>query len=465
MNIIEAMRDERVFGGLPGMGYLSTWTNWIVCLKAIFGLGMSEPEVEFFRKFTDREAVPAEAFREAFLIVGRRGGKSFISALIAVYLAVFKRWDLGIERGFILCLACDKIQAGIVFDYVGKILELPAFKGMIEAELKEEIQLKNGLTIMVKTASFRSLRGFAICAAILDEVAFYRSEGANPDKEILTAIRPSLGNVPDSLLLAISTPYSKSGILWEAFKKYHGKEDGRRLVWTAGTLAMNPTYNEDVIREAITEDAASARSEYEAVFRADLETFVNVEALDAVIVPERRELPFVFGLKYSAFCDPSGGRVDSMTLAIVHREDEKIIQDVVRIVRPPFNPTEAVEALSKTLKFYGLKSVSGDRYSGEWVVEAFRKNGITYKNATLSKSEIYLEFLPMIMTGSVELLDNRQQKVELRQLERRTGQQRDAVDHPRGLHDDVANAIAGACVFAIKKGGDFGFRISERPAY
>jgi hypothetical protein len=47
------------------------------------------------------------------------------------------------------------------------------------------------VSIEVYTASFRPVRGHSITSAILDEVAFWRTdESANPDAEIVNAIKP-----------------------------------------------------------------------------------------------------------------------------------------------------------------------------------------------------------------------------------------------------------------------------------
>ena len=65
---------------------------------------------------------------EVTLIIGRRGGKSFISAVISIYLAAFKNWkeELGPgETGYIMLLATDKKQAGVVFNYMWEILGIP----------------------------------------------------------------------------------------------------------------------------------------------------------------------------------------------------------------------------------------------------------------------------------------------------------------------------------------------------
>lgn len=166
MNIIQAIKDPNIFRLL--FPELRTWRNWIVCLKTIFGLPMSKAELKIYRKFTGRRLQSLTQFNEVFLIIGRRGGKSFISALVLVFLAIFRQWNLGLEKGYIMCIATDRKQASVVLNYVKRILQLPAFRSMVVAERTEEIELSNNITIAVHTCSYRALRGYSICAVVLD---------------------------------------------------------------------------------------------------------------------------------------------------------------------------------------------------------------------------------------------------------------------------------------------------------
>jgi hypothetical protein len=60
--------------------------------------------------------------------------------------------------------------------------------------------------------------------AVIDEAAFLRSEeSAVPDIELARAIRPALMTLGGRLVV-ISSPHRKVGLLWNAFRMYHGDE-------------------------------------------------------------------------------------------------------------------------------------------------------------------------------------------------------------------------------------------------
>jgi hypothetical protein len=79
-----------------------------------------------------------------------------------------------------------------------------------------------------------------------------------------------------------------------------------------------------------------------------------------------------------------------------------------------------------------------------------------------NKSELYRDLLPMLNSNTVELPPDNQLQRELLGLERRTARGgRDSIDHSPGLHDDLANAVAGAAVYArMKSDVAFNFKLT-----
>ncbi len=454
LTILDATRDQALFG--PWFQGKS-WDVWKGFLSTLFGLPIHRADLRIYRQHTRRTSAPELPTREAWLVVGRRGGKSRIAALVAVFLACFRDYRKILapgERGTVMVIAADRKQARHVFGYIAGLLDgVSMLVQMVESRTRETIHLTNCVTIEVHTANFRAVRGYTVIGAICDEIAFWRSEdSANPDTEILNGLRPGMATVPDALLLCISSPYARRGALWEAYRRHYGQDGDPVLVWHADTRSMNPSVDEQVIAEAYAQDESAAEAEYGAQFRRDIEGFVSAEAVGAVVVDGRYELPRVSKVRYFGFVDPSGGSQDSMTLAIAHSENGTAVLDVVREQKPPFSPEAVASEFAGVLKAYRLSTVTGDRYGGEWPREQFRKHGIEYKPADKTKSELYLELLPAINSGKVELLDNIRLLAQLRSLERRTSRiGRDTVDHGPGGHDDLANAAAGALVGAMAR--------------
>ena len=142
-----------------------------------------------------------------------------------------------------------------------------------------------------------------------------------------------------------------------------------------------------------------------------------------------------------------------MTLAVAHSEGKTAVLDAVREVRAPFSPGAVVEEFSELLHRYQVWTVHGDRYAGEWPREQFQQRSINYEPSELVKSELYLGFLPMLNSHSVALIEHPRLEHQLVSLERKvTRNGRDTIDHMRGAHDDIANAVAGACVLAQQLG-------------
>lgn len=451
----EACLDPALFG--PWFA-ADTWSTWRVLDKAIFGDPLTADELATFTALTGRDEAPAEPVGEAWFVMGRRSGKDVKAASICAYLATIGELRYGFtkrlapgERGVVQLLAVDRDQAKVCLGYLKAFFERPLLKRNVEKPTANSIELKNGLAIEVTTNDQRRVRGRTVIAVVFDEVAFWKSENtASPDTEVYNAVRPSMATIPNAMLLGISSPYARRGLLWNKYRAHYGKPSARVLVAQAPTWVMNPTVprDGDFLTEAFAEDPAAAAAEFGAEFRTDVEALLTREAVEAVVTPgayERAPLP---GLSYFAFADPSGGRADSYTLAIAHKEkDGLIVLDAIRERKPPFSPEDTTAEFCQLLKAYRISRVQGDRYAGEWPREQFRKGGITYECSAKPKSDLYRDMMPLINSGKVDLLEHDRLQTQLISLERRTSRGgRDSIDHPPGGHDDIANAVAGCLV-------------------
>jgi hypothetical protein len=94
-----------------------------------------------------------------------------------------------------------------------------------------------------------------------------------------------------------------------------------------------------------------------------------------------------------------------MTVAVAHREADRVVVDLVRERRPPFSPTDVCLEFSAALKSYGINSVQSDKYAGAWPVEAFAPHGVRVEQSARAKSDLYIDLLPLLNSRRIALLD------------------------------------------------------------
>jgi hypothetical protein len=375
-------------------------------------------------------------------------------SLCAAWLAAFVDWRDYLAPGEVATchvLAANRKQARVVFRYIRSLFnDHHVLSRLVAREAEDTLELTNKVVIEVQTANYRVVRGYSICAVIADELAFWLSDedAANPAAEIIDGLRPAMATMPNTMLMVATSPYSRKGPVWDAWRKHYKQEHDPVLIWQAPTRTMNPSVPQSTIDAAYERDPANAEAEYGAIFRTDIAAFVDREVVMAAVPLGCHELPPLGDNIYAAFVDPSGGSLDSFGLAIAHRTDDGHgVLDCIREIRPPFSPDGAVAELAQCLKSYGIDQVTGDRYGGEWPREAFRNHGVDYEPSERAKSDLYREFLPIVNSGRATLLDHPRMIGQLCALERRTARGgRDSIDHPPGLHDDLANVAAGVLV-------------------
>ena len=157
---------------------------------------------------------------------------------------------------------------------------------------------------------------------VLTRLRWRGEDSANPDSEVLGALRPAMVTVPAlcgvhrqhafenrrngkpttwALLLCASSPQSRKGLLWESYHQHFGKDQDPVLVWQAPTRTMNPSVPQREVDEALENDPGRNHAEYLAEWRTDLEGFVSREAVESCIDFGLRERPPMQGVRYSAF--------------------------------------------------------------------------------------------------------------------------------------------------------------------
>jgi hypothetical protein len=446
---IAPMSIDRVLGHPELLALdLSTRSTWLAVLKAAFALPLNDAERETFTSVAGARTPPTKRVRELWVNAGRRSDKSEMAGALSVYFALFVQHKLSRgERGMVLTLAATTEQARVVYNYALALLQSSRVLAReIDSVTRQEIRLKNGITIAMHANSFRSIRGRTLCACIFDEVAWWRDEStATPDKEVYSAVLPALLTT-HGMLVAISSPYRRTGLLYAKHKQFYGVDSDDTLVVSGPTLIFNPTVDEAAIAAQQEADPTAARSEWLAEFRTDISGFLDEELIDRAVDHGRPlELPPRADVFYRAFVDTSGGTAggDAYTICIAHKQrDGRLIIDVVRGRAGPFDPVQVTREFVDLCKQYRVRSVVGDAYAAEWSASAWKREGIAYIPSPLNASQLYIEALPAFTRGLVSLPDHPKLLRELRLLERSpTRMGKEQVTHSRGCHDDYANVV------------------------
>jgi hypothetical protein len=458
LTIDRALADRNLLGAALG-GDLASWSTWLTVLRAAFGLTLDPTELVTFHKVAGERGPPARRVRELWCVIGRRAGKSRMAAALAVFLALFQQHKLAKgETGHVLVLAATADQARTVFQYaLGFVESAELLRREVSSVTQHEIRLKNNVTIAVHVNSYRTVRGKTLLACVFDEVSFWRDEGsATPDVETYRAVLPSLV-ASNGMLIGISTPYRRMGLLHAKHRDHFGVEGDGVLVVQGDSATFHPTLSAELIAAHKAADPEAAVAEWDARFREDISQFLSEDLIELAIDRSRPpELPPQQGLRYHLFVDASGGRHDHYT-ACVSRKDKagRFICDVLRGFAPPFDPQAVTREIATLAKEYRCTRVYGDAYSADWIVSAFKECHVSYERSTKNKSELYLEGLPIFSRGLVSLPEHRRLGRELRLLERHVSRVgRDQVDHPKSGSDDYANAVFGAMFLTMRASFD-----------
>lgn len=452
--ITRALASKQLLGA--ALGDQGSWLTWRAVLQAAYAEPLPEAEREAFDLVAGGRAPPTRKVRQLAVVVSRRGGKGRTAGALCAYEAALTDHKLAPgERGVVACISPTRAQAEIVKDYaLGFLMSSPILRDEIADTTYDEIRLKNGNAIVTLAADFRSLRGRTLLLAVLDEASFLRDErSASPDIEAARALLPGLATT-GGMLVVLSSPYRRNGLLYTLHRDYFGKDGDDVLVVQGPSVAFNPTLDREMIAAARAADPQAALAEWDGQFRSDLSQFLDDASIDAAIDHARPlELAPVKGTKYFAFVDMSGGKHDASTICILHVAGEgdapKYVADVVRGRQG--DPIAAAKEFVQLARDYSCSVIVGDAYGAEWVSGTFGDLGATYQTSQLVRSELYLSGQVLFTRGLVNIPPISILTRELRLLERKTARSgRDSVDHGTGGSDDWANSLFGALHLAAR---------------
>lgn len=233
---------------------------WLSTLRAFYGMPLSEGDVERLGRASRRSRRGlAKRFRELWVRIGRRGLKSFVAALIAVYEMVWGGHGQHLiagELGLVAILSKDVAGSTVVARFAKLILECLGYvvsstrMGAVQVLQVDGFPL--GIACLACTSD--APRGYPIPVCILDEFAFVNADLQSDDADvaILGAIKPAMLQFPNSKLIVISSPLGKMGLHYDTIEAALGNDDEGRILAVVGpTWEWNTTLTEAELRVEI----------------------------------------------------------------------------------------------------------------------------------------------------------------------------------------------------------------------
>jgi hypothetical protein len=305
------------------------------------------------------------------------------------------------------------------------------------------------VVIACRACSYSSIRGVPVICAVLDELAFWHHEdhAANPEHEVINAIRPAMATLSNTKLIKISTPFRKEGTLWSEFQRRNQLD---HYVWQLSSQEMNPAISSHFLHKARSANEDTFRREHLAEFVDTNSGWITPELLEPSIMLGCRELPRVFHGTYAAAIDPAFQRND-FGFAIVHRSDRG---DVSVACGLRWTGTKAIhldfamvcEQIRIKLDQYGINSLVGDQYCFPMLKQHFSRLNIFYRElsfGTGTRASLFGNLRQLIIQRKIAILDDPGLLHQLRSLEEvRAANGNIDIRPARSAKDDLAIAVA-----------------------
>lgn len=410
------------------------------------------------------EVVAGKQRREMILSIGRRSGKTTISACIAAY-ETYKLIRLGDPQKFyglpasnniqIISVATDKDQAGLLYQEVSGHYRNCAFFGPYTANntlsyarfqtpndvekygrYTENADAKATLKITFRSCVAKGLRGAGNICVILDEVAHFTDKGQSGAEEVYNAVVPStsayspknpnnptepIGEVEGRVIL-ISSPLGRQGLFYNLFQigMRGGAASENILAVQAPTWEVNPTVPAQEFEKHYLKNAAVFFTEYGGEFTDRTRGWIEKEEDLFACVDSSLKKKFSAPARKPHFMGIDLGLVgDGTAVAIGHLEDEGVVVlDLVEQIKAGEGDFKDKERLDfddvadwiKALcdRFYIAEGIF-DQWAGIPLEQALAKRGLgQMKSHVMTKaitSQMYQNFKDMMWDSRLRLYD------------------------------------------------------------
>jgi phage terminase large subunit-like protein len=405
---------------------------------------------------------------------GRRSGKTFLSALILLWLCLL-RDDLAeyVRQGelrFAVGVATNQRQARLLVQAARSVVERsPLLAPMLESTTEDELRFSNGTVLAAFPCSSRGIRGWAVMGALLDEAAHFMSETEGPQvaDRVFEALVPATAQFgAEARVILASTPYGVDGLFARVYEQAESGELADAVALKATTAEMNPTVTEELLQAEQARDPDGFRAEYLAEFVGSGSAYLDPARVDAAVAEGHEKPPgelvdVVGGFDPAFSHDPAG-------LVLVGRErygpQGKLIVALARAWAPERGASfeerreredRVLEEVAKVCRAYEAGRVYTDQYAASAVVHRLQAAGVYVESVAMSatsKTLAYAELRAKLYAGDLELYENPTLIAELKRLRSKFSAGAAAVVNPRvgGSHGDLAQALA----LAVWQGGE-----------
>jgi hypothetical protein len=422
-----------------------------------------------------------EGSTRTVLVAGRRAGKSRISALMLVWMALLRpdlrRYALDGEWISFACCATSRDQGKIVLNAAKQaVVQSPLLASLVEREVSDAIFFKNGSVIEAFPCSSRTTRGNPIAALALDEFAFFQTtdEGPAAAVEVHRALTGSMVQFQkDRKVLICSSPNGDNTFrqMYEAAAEHEDElvDAGETPLVTALKLAtweVRPDIPQSVFdEERVALGDELWQAEFGAVFLASGGALLSESDIRGCVtlagdLDPREITGAVVGMDVGYRRDRSA----AVVLGYDHKQPDLLRVASVRTWAPAQDLSQGTEqhaemvlsGVADLARTYG-GVVFGDTYESETTRSRLQRHGASVELTSSAggvKGAMYRELAMRIRLQQIELPDHPELIAELRRLRVNYRGSSPSVENPRvgDSHGDIGEALARA-VFHLAEGG------------